>query len=130
MLHPATSVPFISNRSLNLAAFELADATETTRLARVKVPTVIPRLIGNSPAARPARLRIARRRDGKQPRDALFPGVPYFGCPGFRVVRDADIEIRELKPADLITTIEETRSGCDDLVIPSSCNARQGCPTM
>src|SRR5579885_1159656 len=43
MLHPASSIPFISNRRLNLAV-ELDDSPEN-RLARVKVPTVIPRLI-------------------------------------------------------------------------------------
>lgn len=103
MLHPATSVPFISNRSLNLAV-ELADVSEN-RLARVKVPTVIPRLI-----------RIPGRRLDyvlledliSQNLSMLFPGVNILGAHVFRVVRDADIEIRELEAADLITTIEET----------------------
>lgn len=103
MLHPATSVPFISNRSLNLAV-ELADATEN-RLARVKVPTVIRRLIKVP----------GRRLDYVLLEDLiaenlamLFPGVHIVGSHVFRVVRDADIEIRELEAADLITTIEET----------------------
>src|SRR5262249_37312605 len=43
ILHPAPSVPFISNRSLNLVV-ELHDGPET-RLARVKVPTIVPRAI-------------------------------------------------------------------------------------
>jgi polyphosphate kinase len=40
--------------------------------------------------------------------DHLFPGVPLSGAYGFRVVRDADVEIRELEAGDLIDMIEET----------------------
>jgi polyphosphate kinase len=44
VMHPAPSVPFISNRSLNLAV-ELSDGKSEPRLARVKVPNVVPRAI-------------------------------------------------------------------------------------
>ena len=104
ILHPAPVVPFISNRSLNLAV-ELSDKGSDTRLARVKVPTVIPRLV-----------RLGKRKNEFVPLEqvmannihALFPGVEVLGSHFFRVIRDADIEIRQLEAADLITTIEET----------------------
>jgi len=104
ILHPTPSVPFISNRSLNLAV-ELSDKGSDMRLARVKVPTVIPRLV-----------RIGKRKNEfvlleeviSNNIQALFPGVEILGTHCFRVIRDADIEIRELEAADLIATIEET----------------------
>jgi len=104
ILHPSPTVPFISNRSLNLAV-ELSDKGADTRLARVKVPTVIPRLV-----------KIGKRKNEfvlleeviAHNIQALFPGVEILGAHCFRVIRDADVEIRELEAADLITTIEET----------------------
>lgn len=103
MLHPASSIPFISNRSLNLAV-ELADSPEN-RLARVKVPTVIPRLV-----KLPGRKLeyVLLEEVIAENLAMLFPGVEILGAHVFRVVRDADIEIRELEAADLITNIEET----------------------
>lgn len=104
ILHPTHSPPFISNRSLNLAV-ELSDKGGDTRLARVKVPTVIPRLV-----------KIGKRKCEfvlleeviSHNIQALFPGVEVLGTHCFRVIRDADVEIRELEAADLIATIEET----------------------
>ncbi len=104
MLQPATSVPFISNRSLNLCV-ELADERGDTRLARVKVPTVIPRAI-----------RLGKRKNEfilledliASEIESLFPGVEIRGVHQFRVIRDADVEIRELEAADLISNIKET----------------------
>lgn len=104
ILHPAPSVPFISNRSLNLVV-ELRGKEDERKLARVKVPTVIPRAMRVS----------ARRHEYVLLEDviahnlqSLFPGVEILGAHLFRVIRDADIEIRELEAADLITTVEET----------------------
>lgn len=104
LLHPVPTVPFISNRSLNLA-IELRDPGAENRLARVKVPTVIPRAV-----------RIAKRRHEyvlledliANNLQALFPGVDVLGCHMFRVVRDADVEVREFEARDMIATIEET----------------------
>jgi polyphosphate kinase len=104
ILHPAPSVPFISNRSLNIAV-ELADPASGSRLARVKVPTIVPRAV---------RL-PGRKHEFVLLEDLianhltyLFPGVKVMGAYLFRVIRDADIEIRELEAADLISSIEET----------------------
>lgn len=103
ILHPATTVPFISNRSLNLIV-ELSDGKDV-RLARVKVPTSIPRMV-----------RVSRRRHEYVMLEEiiaahlrkLFPGITIKGSYLCRVLRDADVEIRELEAADLITAIEET----------------------
>jgi polyphosphate kinase len=103
VLAPATKVPFISNRSLNLAV-ELTDGAEM-KLARVKIPSVIPRTI-----------RVSKRRHEyvlledliAANLDTLFPGIHINNAYLFRVLRDADVEIRELEASDLISTIEET----------------------
>lgn len=105
LLHPAANVPFISNRSLNLAVVLADPAGAGTRLARVKIPTVVPRF-----------MRLARRRHDfvliedliRHNLHHLFPGVEIVGAYGFRVIRDADIEIRELEAADLVARIEQT----------------------
>lgn len=103
MLRPSVTFPFISNRSLNLAV-ELRDG-EVTKWARVKVPTVVGRLVPLP----------GRRHEYVMLEDvvaahlgALFPGVMVGRAYLFRVVRDADIEIRELEAADLIDAVEET----------------------
>ncbi len=104
ILHPSPSVPFISNRSLNLVV-ELSDANTETKLARVKVPTIVPRAV-----------RLSGRKHEyvlleeiiAQNLKYLFPGVKIVASHLFRVVRDADVEIRQLEAADLIASIEET----------------------
>jgi len=104
ILHPAPSVPFISNRSLNLAV-ELSDGVNDNRLARVKIPTGTPRAV-----------RLSKRKHDyvlleeiiAHNLQTLFPGVEIVGAHLFRVLRDADVEIRELEAADLIASIEET----------------------
>lgn len=104
VLNPATSVPFISNRSLNLAVV-LQDEMGNQRIARVKVPNVIPRA-----------LRVHQRRHEyilcedliRNNIQSLFPGVPILGAYRFRVIRDADVEIRELEAEDLIDTVERS----------------------
>ena len=104
ILDPAPSVPFISNRSLNLAIV-LADETGSGRLARLKIPDVMPRAI-----------RVSKRRHDyvliedviRHNLGQLFPGVTILSAHLFRVIRDADIEIRELEAGDLIESIEQT----------------------
>lgn len=104
MLQPAPNLPFISSRSLNLAV-EMLDEAGDTCLARVKVPSVTPRAI-KLPRKKYEYILLEDLIAANL--DALFPGVTIVGAYRFRVVRDADIEIRELDAADLITTIEQT----------------------
>jgi polyphosphate kinase len=104
VLDPAPSVPFISNRSLNLAV-DLHHPKLGARLGRVKVPDVLPRFV-----------RLGRRKHDfvfledllRHNLHHLFPGVEIRGAHPFRVIRDADVEIRELEAADLIESIEES----------------------
>jgi polyphosphate kinase len=104
ILHPAHSVPFISNRSLNLVV-ELSDSNTETKLARVKVPTIVPRAV-----RLPGRKHeyVLMEEVIAENLKYLFPGVKVIASHIFRVIRDADVEIRQLEAADLISTIEET----------------------
>jgi polyphosphate kinase len=104
ILHPAPSLPFISNRSLNLVV-ELGDANEETKLARVKVPTIIPRAV-RLPGRKHEYVLVEEIIAAHL--KYIFPGVQVRGAHIFRVIRDADVEIRQLEAADLISTIEET----------------------
>ncbi|MEO6028536.1 MAG: polyphosphate kinase 1, partial [Candidatus Binatia bacterium] len=104
VLDPAPSVPFISNRSLNLAVL-IDDGGEGSKLARVKIPTVLPRAV---PIGRRGHTFVLLEDVIRQHLYYLFPEVPLAGAYRFRVVRDADIEIRELEAGDLIDMIQET----------------------
>ncbi len=103
MMSPSLTFPFISNRSLNLAV-QLDDGGEE-KWARVKVPPVVPRLVP-VPGAVGKFVLLEDLMAVYLPR--LFPGVKVVGSHVFRVVRDADIEIRELEAADLIDAVEKT----------------------
>jgi len=109
-LDPGHPFPHISNLSLNLAVVIAADPVFGDRFARVKVPPTLPRLV-------PVQFAIKR-----QPVVAfvwieqviaanlsmLFPGFEIWESYPFRVIRDADIEIREDDAGDLmIESIEQ-----------------------
>ncbi len=103
MLEPAITFPFISNRSLNLAV-ELEDEGQP-KLARVKIPPVLPRA-----TAIPGRTNefVLLEDLISCNLQNLFPGVEVKGAHLFRVIRDADVEIRELEAADLISAVEQS----------------------
>ncbi|MBX3096532.1 MAG: polyphosphate kinase 1 [Fimbriimonadaceae bacterium] len=103
LIHPTEKFPFLSNRSLNLAVI-LKDSEET-RVARVKVPDVISRLI-SVPGQRGEFIWLEDLIQNHL--RLLFPGVEVVDSFRFRVIRDADIEIRELEAADLISAVEQT----------------------
>ncbi|MCX7799661.1 MAG: polyphosphate kinase 1 [Fimbriimonadales bacterium] len=104
VVNPSISVPFISGRSLNLAV-ELRGEDGASTLARVKVPSGVDRFV-RIPGKRfefvPLEELIAAHLN------RLFPGVEVVGSYPFRVLRDADIEIRELDAPDLISSIQES----------------------
>jgi polyphosphate kinase len=104
VLDPAPSVPFISNRSLNLAVL-VDEGHAGAKLARVKIPTVLPRAVQ---VGRRGHTFVLLEDIIRQHLSYLFPDVPLAGAYRFRVVRDADIEIRELEAGDLIDMIQET----------------------
>ncbi|TLU83077.1 MAG: polyphosphate kinase 1 [Chlorobium sp.] len=103
--------PFVSNLSLNLA-IELEDEeTHALKFARVKVPSILPRLlqlekiegfdvVGNC-------IRFIWLEDLIENNlDQLFPEMRIIRSHLFRLIRDADIEIEEDEAGDLLETIE------------------------
>jgi polyphosphate kinase len=106
--------PHISNLSLNLAIV-IHDPKGNEKIARLKVPGTLPRLV---PIKRSSG---ATRKDGtiafhhyfvwlEQLIAAnvglLFPGMEIKSVHPFRIVRDADIEIQELEADDLLESMQ------------------------
>jgi len=106
--------PHISNLSLNLAII-IRDPKGREKIARLKVPGTLPRLV---PIKRSSG---ATRKDGTIPFHhyfvwleqlvaanigPLFPGMEILSVHPFRIVRDADIEIQELEADDLLESMQ------------------------
>lgn len=104
ILCPAPTLPFISNRSLNLAVV-LQDENGNEKIARVKIPNITRRAI---PIHKKRHEYILVEDLIRHNLQGLFPGVSISGAYAFRVIRDADVEIRELEAEDLIDTIEKS----------------------
>ncbi len=104
--------PFMSNLSLNLA-IELEDEeSKALKFARVKVPSILPRLL------RLNNIRGFHDDDGiirfiwiedliESNLAHLFPKMRIIQSHLFRLIRDADIEIEEDEAGDLLKTIEQ-----------------------
>lgn len=125
---PGHPFPHISNLSLNLAV-ELQAPNGQRHFARVKVPSVLPRLVPlpistappangsnngskhGSPRSRHPRLLFTWLEQILTANlHALFPQMHLLEVHPFRVVRDADLEIQELEADDLLETVEESLS--------------------
>ncbi|MBV8086840.1 MAG: polyphosphate kinase 1 [Chloroflexi bacterium] len=105
-IDPAQAFPFISNLSLNLLVV-VRDPDRVRHLARVKVPP-FPRLI-SVPGRSAKRQRFVWLEDLLQDRlDMLFPDLKIEQVHPFRVLRDADFEVREIEAGDLL---ERVRAG-------------------
>src|ERR1700752_1547262 len=110
---PSNPFPYISPLSVNIglmvhAPKELKFTGHRkdidSRFVRIKVPSVVPRLvpIGSS------NTRFVLLEEIIEPNiQALFPGMDPGPCHRFRVTRDADIEIREEEAEDLLSQIQE-----------------------
>lgn len=106
--------PYISPLSLNLGL--IVDAPQEPspadppkskfepRFVRIKVPTVVPRLI---PIGLSRTKYILQEDLIEANIHKLFPGMKPGMCHRFRVTRDADIEIREEEASDLLSLIQE-----------------------
>jgi polyphosphate kinase len=103
--------PFMSNLSLNLA-IELEDEeSRTLKFARVKVPSILPRLLRlndikgfyDDGVIRFIWLEDLVENNLVQ----LFPKMRIIQSHLFRLIRDADIEIEEDEAGDLLETIEQ-----------------------
>jgi polyphosphate kinase len=105
-IDPAQAFPFISNLSLNLLVV-LRDADGLRRLARLKVPP-FPRLTA-VPGRSTRRTRFVWLEDLlAEHLDVLFPELEIAEVYAFRVLRDADFEVREIEAGDLL---ERVRAG-------------------
>ena len=108
-LDPGHPFPHISNLSLNLAVV-IADAIYPQRFARVKVPPTLPRLVPVQFAIKrqPVKAFVWIEQVIAANLSMLFPGFEIWESYPFRVLRDADIEIREDDAGDLmIESIEQ-----------------------
>ena len=110
---PGHPFPHISNLSLNLAV-ELQDPDEERHFARVKVPSVIPRLVplpgsGADALDKPTVL-VWLEGVLAANLDTLFPEMQLREIHPFRVIRDADLEIQEVEADDLLESVEQSLS--------------------
>ena len=108
---PSHPFPYISPSSLNLGLMvetpgepDTAHTQSETRFVRIKVPSLVPRLIpvggAKSKFVLAEDLIIANVR-------LLFPGANPGQCYTFRVTRDADIDIREEEADDLLRVMQQ-----------------------
>ncbi|MEK7423377.1 MAG: polyphosphate kinase 1 [Actinomycetota bacterium] len=99
---PAHPFPYISNLALSLAAMVSDPDTGERRFARVKVPTVFPRLIALSDGRRfvPVEQVIAAHMH------MLYTGMVVEECSTFRVTRNADLTLEEEEADDLLAAVE------------------------
>lgn len=103
IMHPTASPPFISNKSLNIAVV-IEGEDGGSKLGRIKVPDVLPRLVALANGTEFIFLEDLIRNN----LSLLFPGITITASYMFRVLRDADMDIRELEAEDLIETVEQT----------------------
>lgn len=106
--------PYISPLSLNLGLIvetpnepSPADPPKfkfEPRFVRIKVPSVVPRLI---PVGLSRTKYILQEDLIEANIQKLFPGMKPGKCHRFRVTRDADIDIREEEASDLLSLIQE-----------------------
>ncbi|HSE33618.1 MAG TPA: polyphosphate kinase 1 [Pyrinomonadaceae bacterium] len=111
---PSHPFPYVSNRSLNIGLIVESNPEDTfaglsigeeVRFVRIKVPPVVPRLI-------PVDEENSRFTLVEEVIEAnihsLFPRMHLGKGHFFRVTRDADVEIRDDKAADLLALMKES----------------------
>jgi polyphosphate kinase len=111
---PSHPFPYISSLSLNIGLTVESDPDHTlggssfgeeVRFVRIKVPPVVPRLI----PVNEGELRFALVEELIEANiHSLFPRMHLGKGHIFRVTRDADVEIRDDKAADLLRLIKES----------------------
>ncbi len=98
---PGHPFPMISNLSLNLAVAVRDPATMEERLARVKVPPVLPRFLPVADGRYVPVEEVIAAHLG-----ALFPGMSLGEVAPFRVTRNADLTLEEEEAEDLLLALE------------------------
>ncbi|HKO61861.1 MAG TPA: polyphosphate kinase 1 [Pyrinomonadaceae bacterium] len=110
---PAHPFPHIANLSLNIGLTVETDIDphepvtigSAPRFVRIKVPPVVPRLI---PIGDSGSKFILLEDLIEANLHSVFPSMRLSKCHLFRVTRDADVEIRDDKAADLLEGIKES----------------------
>ena len=99
---PAHPFPYISSLSLNLAVVVGDPDGRTTRIARVKVPPLLPRFVVLPDGERfvPLEQVIAAHLD------RLFPGMRILGHHPFRVTRNADFALDDDLEENVLSAVE------------------------
>jgi polyphosphate kinase len=99
--------PYISNLSLSLAVELEADRPDAgAYFARVKVPGSLPRFVPVETAPAGQRWFVMLEDLIANNLGALFPGMAIKSAYGFRVTRDADLDLQEDEADDLLRAIE------------------------
>jgi polyphosphate kinase len=111
---PSHPFPYVSNLSLNIGLtvesdpehfFPGSSIGEEVRFVRIKVPPVVPRLV----PVNEAKLKFTLVEEVIEANiHSLFPRMRLSKGHLFRVTRDADVEIRDDKAADLLRLIKES----------------------
>jgi polyphosphate kinase len=101
---PAHPFPYMSNLSLNIGLMVERD-DEVVKFVRIKVPPIIPRLV---PIGKDSSKFVLVEEVIAANVDSLFPHLETSEAHLFRVTRDADVEIRDDKAADLLALIKES----------------------
>ena len=110
---PSHPFPYISPLSVNIGLMVHAPNEakligrrhrEDSRFVRIKVPSVVPRLV---PVGASKTRFVLLEELIEANIQTLFPGMTPGQCHRFRVTRDADIEIREEEAEDLLNLIQE-----------------------
>ena len=99
---PAHPFPYISNLALSLAAMVSDPETGERRFARLKVPSVFPRLVALEDGLRfvPVEQVIAAHLQ------SLFIGMKIDEWAVFRVTRNADLTVEDEEADDLLAAVE------------------------
>jgi polyphosphate kinase len=113
---PGRPFPYISNLSLNLAILVKKPNGENL-FARVKVPSILTRLLQIDPIINPGKKNNSNGVFSakflwlgsliKANLHILFPGMEVLEAHRFRITRDTDIELQEDEADDLLRVIEE-----------------------
>jgi polyphosphate kinase len=113
---PGRPFPYISNLSLNIAVL-IKKSNSETHFARVKVPSIIPRLLQVDDIICPQKSKSSNGTPKahfiwlgdliKENLQSLFPGMEVIEAHKFRITRDTDIELQEDEADDLLSVIEE-----------------------
>ena len=99
---PGHPFPYISNLSLNLAVIVRDPSEGERRFARVKIPPLLPGLLGLPDGRRFVALeQVIAAHLG-----ALFPGMEIENHHPFRVTRNADLTLEEEEADDLLVAVE------------------------